>query len=179
MRRHLTIITWLAILVVTAPAVAQRNMTVGLFAGVGGSFDAEPDPGLSQPSLQISLAVPMDDEADLVLRVGALDLDDDQGFGGLRDAALQYATVAGEYKFQEPFYVSGIFLGLGAYRLDGEPFDAREDDEGTALGLTLGVSGDFVLARRWSLLAELSGHWVDFDRAQVFGLAHLGIGYRF
>ena len=49
----------------------------------------------------------------------------------------------------------------------------------TSFGLTLGLTGEFSINRRWSVIAEIAGHWADFDTAQVFATGHIGIGFYF
>ena len=63
---------------------------------------------------------------------------------GLRDAELTFLTIAGEYRFRQPSYDFGIYLGLGGYELAGDDFfEGEVDDRG--LGLALGFTGDFDL----------------------------------
>ena len=64
------------------------------------------------------------------------------------------ASIAGEYRFRQPSYDFGIYLGLGGYELAGDDFfEGEVDDRG--LGLALGFTGDFDLTRRLSVVVEL------------------------
>lgn len=167
-----------------APATAQAqeryNFTASLAAGLAGSTDADPGDGLDNVNLQLGVNFVTEPRTRLALRLGRFDLDSEDRFGTLRNAELTYATVAGEYRFREKFYESGLFLGLGAYQLDGESlFPGGEDDE-TAVGVNLGALGEFELSRRFSVLVELSGHYVDFDQdANVFAMGLVGLAYHF
>ena len=79
--------------------------------------------------------------------------------GGRLNADLTYATVGGEYLFNEGYYTSGVYLGLGWYGLDGGEL-AESDSEGS-IGLALGLTGDFAITKRFSILVELSGHYTE------------------
>jgi hypothetical protein len=157
-------------------AVESYTFTVGLLGGVGGSHDVDPGDGFGNRALQASFSLVREPGVHLGLRLGRLSMDDER-FGSFFDAEVEYATIAGEYRAREDFYESGLFLGLGAYRLQGTR--SGGDDEETAVGATVGVSGEFAVSRRLSLLVELSGHWVDFDEAQLFGTGLAGIAVHF
>ena len=129
----------------------KYNFTAALSLGAGGPLDAdEPDPGLGNTSIQGTLSWITQPKTRVGVRVGQIDLSD-EALGSIFAPDLRYATVSGEYRFQESTYQSGIFLGLGVYSLDGT------NDDDTALGLTLGFTGDFPVSDRWSVLAELVG----------------------
>ncbi len=156
------------------PYIASLN----LLAGVGGSLDGEPTSGFGNANFELGLSVPTDINTVVAVRVGQLDLSQRSAFEGLSDAKLQYATVAGEYRFSENYYTSGIFLGLGAYRLGGDTA-AGHDDE-TQVGITLGVDGEFQITRRLAFLVQLAGHYVNFSgRAQMYANAQAGLAFHF
>jgi hypothetical protein len=157
-------------------AVEPYTFTVSALGGVGGSHDAEPGDGFGNRALQVGLALVREPGVLLGLRLGRVTLEED-GFGSLLDADLEYATVAGEYRLDEGFYESGLFLGLGVYRLQG--LRAGRDAEETALGATLGVNGEFALTRRLAFVVELAGHWADFDEANLFGAGLAGLSFHF
>ena len=118
----LTGITLLLSLVL-APGVTcaqeQYTYSVGILGGIGGSFDATPGDSYSNPSYQLDLSMVTEPRTLVGLRIGRIDLNKDAFFGSLQNADLTYATIGGEYRFQESYYESGLFLGLGAYRLNG------------------------------------------------------------
>lgn len=178
---------WLALLALVvalgaaAPARAAEPylFNVGLLGGLGGPLDADdPDPGASQQTLELQVGLVTEPRTLLQLRVGRVDFDEDDILGDLFSPQLDYATIGGEYRFYENWYDSGIFLGLGAYRLSGDDFEGGSRDE-TAVGLTAGVTGEFEITQHFALLGQISGHYVDFDQSQLFGTAMAGVSFRF
>ncbi len=164
----------LALTLWPASGQAQSHFpyTVGLMAGLGGSTESDPDTGFGNTSWQAQFAMKIDLNTQWGVRLGQLDLDAD---GDLFDGELGYLTLAGEYLFSERFYKSGVYLGLGLYDFDG----ARALEDDSSLGAVLGVTGDFELTARFSVLAELSVHYTDLDHSQFFLMGHVGVGYRF
>lgn len=164
-----------------APAAAAQDLhtyTVTFSGGLGGSFDVEPDAGLDNDSFQLGLSMITDTRTLLVARVGRIGFDSEAGFGGLRDADVTYLTLGGEYRQRRTIYDSGLYLALGGYQLEGTAVAGGDGDE-TAIGLAIGSTADFPINRHLSILAELSGHYVDFDEAQLFGMLHLGLSLHF
>jgi hypothetical protein len=153
------------------PGNAQAQETYSFtVAGLGSD--------LSNTGFQVNLGMVTDARTHVAVRVGQLGLDQDEFFGSLREAELTYATFAGEYRFNEGWYDSGVYLGLGGYRLEGVDL-GNSDSEDTALGLALGFTGEFKVNRWLGVLLELSGHWADFDESQIFGMAHGGLAVHF
>jgi hypothetical protein len=169
----------LMLLLVPGAAGAQElyNFTAGVLGGIGGSTDVEPGDGFDNTGVQVNLTMVTAPRTHVGFRIGRLRLDEQELFGSLSDAELTYLTLAGEYRFQESYYESGIYLGLGGYRLEGTRF--REDERDTSLGVVLGVDGEFKINRWLGVLVELSGHYVDFDEAQIFGMVHGGLAVHF
>ncbi|HVR98249.1 MAG TPA: hypothetical protein VMW27_16655 [Thermoanaerobaculia bacterium] len=167
------------LLLVSGAAGAQElyNFTVGALGGIGGSVDVEPGDGFGNTGGQVNLTMVTEPHTHVGFRIGRLTLDDEESFGTLSEAELTYITLAGEYRFQERYYESGVYLGLGGYRLDGQRFG--EDEQDTSLGAVLGFTGEFKVNRWFGVVIELSGHYVDFDEAQVFGMAHGGLAVHF
>ena len=108
---------------------------------------------------------------------GRLALDEDESFGSLRDAELTYATIGGEYRSHQDFYESGVYVALGGYRLEGTA--AGRDSRDSSWGLAVGVTGELPLKRWLGVQAEISGHYIDFDEAQFFAMAHAGLAIHF
>lgn len=190
--KHLTDATLVALAVLVLPGVllgpppaaaqAQEpyNFTASVMGGLGGSTDADPGDGIDNLALQLGFKLVTQPRTLLGFRLGRFDLGSDDRFGSLTDAELTYATVAGEYRLRERFYDSGVWFGLGIYRLDGTALPGGEDGgDDTAPGLTVGVSGDFQITRKLSFLLELGGHYADLDEANVFVTALAGVGYNF
>jgi hypothetical protein len=162
----------------TAQAIEPYLLSVGILGGLGGPLDAaDPDPGVDQQALQLQVGLLTEARTLVVLRVGRLEMDDDATLGGLAGPKLEYATIAGEYRFYKEWYDSGIFLGLGGYRLQGDRAGVADDD--TSIGLTLGVTGEIELTRMFSVVAELAGHWADLDGSQLFGAGQVGLAVKF
>jgi hypothetical protein len=162
----------------SAQAQETYSFTVAGLGSVGGSLDAEPGDDLSNTGYQVNLGMVTDSRTHVAVRVGQLGLDQDELFGSLREAELTYATFAGEYRFNEGWYDSGIYLGLGGYRLEGVDL-ADRGSEDTAVGLAIGFTGEFKVNRWLGVLLELSGHWADFEESQIFGMAHGGLAVHF
>jgi opacity protein-like surface antigen len=159
-------------------AQESYTFTVAGLGGLGGSLDAEPGDDLSNTGYQLNLGMITDPQTHFEIRLGHLGLDGDELFGSLRDADLSYVTVGGEYRFNENWYDSGIYLALGGYRLEGTAPDGGESRD-TSIGLALGATAEFKVNRWLGVLLELSGHYVDFDEAQIFGMGHGGLAVHF
>ena len=169
------------LLLLPGAARAQQELytfTVAGLGGIGGSLDAEPGDDLGNTGYQLNLSVVTAERTQVGLRVGQLGLDGDEFFGTLRDADLTYLTVGGEYRFSETWYDSGVYFALGGYRLEGTALDGGESRK-DSLGLAVGITGEFKVNRWLGVLLELSGHYVDFDEAQIFGMGHGGIAVHF
>ena len=192
--RTRTLLPLAALLLLLAPGALHAQVqelytfTVGALGGAGGSLDVDRGDALDNFGGQLNLGLVTEARTHLILRLGKLDLDTDEGFGSLDDEAeLTYATIGGEYRWRETYYTSGIYLSLGGYQLEGKQaqFSVEGDffrfveETDTAPGLALGVTGEFPLHRRVGLLVELSGHYVDFEDANVFAMGHAGIAVHF
>lgn len=174
--RTITLVLGLVVLLSPAAAGAQgsNSFTFALMGGLGGSSDSDPDVDLDNTGLQAMFALSTDLGVRFAIRAGRLDMDSSDD-NPLFDTELTYLTLTGEYLVSAGYYESGLFLGIGAYDLDDSPL--VEGD--SALGITLGVSGDFRLNDRFSFLVEFSGHYADLERANVFLMGHAGLAFRF
>lgn len=168
--------TTLSIPVSSARAADSHSYTLGLMAGVGGSLDADPDGGLGNTTLQASFGIWTQPGTQLVVRLGRLDQDAKGVFASFGGGNLSWANVAGEYRLRRPLYESGIYLGLGAYRFEGDRGSLGDD---TAVGGVFGLTGEFDMTPKWAILVDLSVHYADLDVAQTFGIATAGVAYRF
>jgi hypothetical protein len=173
------LVSFAALLFVAAGAHAQDLYTwnLAVLGGVGGSFDVKPGSNFGNASYQLELSRNTELETQVGVRLGHLSLDR-KAFGSLSNAGLSYATVAGEYRFQETYYQSGVFLGLGAYRLTGTDASGAKPSK-TAIGGSVGFTGEFQLRRWLGLLVEVSGHYVDLREAHIYGMAHGGLVVHF
>ena len=161
-----------------AQAIEPYLMSFGVLGGIGGPVDAAaPDPGIDQEVLQLQVGMLTEPRTLVVLRVGRIEMDDDAQLGELSGPSLEYATIAGEYRFFKEWYDSGIFLGLGGYRLQGDRGGRADDD--TAVGVTLGVTGEIEMTQMFSVVAEVAGHWADLDANQLFAAGQVGLAVKF
>jgi hypothetical protein len=160
----------LLVLAGSHPAIAQETdlFALSLLGGVGSATDAAHS-GFQNPSLQIGYTVEIDPEVQIGVRVGGIGFGSEDVVNGHSGPTLTYATVAGGYQFREAIYDSGIYLGLGVYRMEGA---ARA-------GVVLGYTGDFEVSRRWSVLLELNGHYADFRHDQAFAQVLAGVQWHF
>jgi hypothetical protein len=161
-----------------ARADEHYTFSVAALGSIGGSIDADPGDDLSNTGYQLNLAMVTDPQTHLGVRLGRLGLDGDEFFGTLTDADLTYVTVGGEYRFNETWYDSGIYLALGGYRLEGTARDGS-DSRDNSLGLAVGVTSEFKVNQWLGVLLELSGHYVDFDEEHIFAMGHGGIAVHF
>ena len=176
-RLRLTLIAALLLLPGAARAQELYTFTAGLMGGIGGSFDADPGDRLDNPGFQLNFSMVTEPHTLVGFRLGQLALDSEDRFGSLTDAELTYVTAAGEYRFPQTYSDSGLYLGLGGYRLEGNR--GGKDERDTGIGLVLGVTGEFKIKQWLGVLVELSGHYADLDEAQFFGMAHGGIALHF
>ena len=161
-----------------ARAPEPYHFSAGVLGSIGGSVDASPGDDLSNTGYQLNLSMVTDPRTHVGIRVGQLALDGEEFFGSLTDADLTYLTVGGEYRFDETWYDSGIYLALGGYRLEGNDFLGADSRE-TSIGLAVGVTGEFKVNHWLGVLLELSGHYVEFEEAQIFGMGHGGLTVHF
>jgi hypothetical protein len=162
-----------------ARAVEPYLVTVGLLGGVGGPLDADdPDPGTTQPALELQVGYITEPRTILALRVGRLDFGSDDQLGNTFDPQLSYITLAGEYRLYRNWYDSGLFLGLGNYRLTGEDAAGRDRHE-SSWGVIGGATAEFEMARHVSLLTQLTGHYADVEGAQLFATVMAGFNVKF
>ncbi len=163
-----------------ARAVEPYLMSVGVLGGVGGALDADsPDPGVSQRLLQLEVGLFTEPRTLLQARLGRLTFGNGDQLGDLLAPELEYLTIAGEYRFYQSWYDSGLFIGLGAYRLSGDRQAGGRNIEETRVGLTAGATAEFELTHHLSVLTELSGHYVDFHESQLFATAQAGLSCKF
>jgi hypothetical protein len=160
-----------------ARGVELHSIEFHLFGGVGGSNDADPGDGFSNQALEFGVLVPTEPGTQVGVRAGMMTIDGPFG-RYVDDTELQYVHIAGEYRFFEGYYTSGIFIGLGGYRLEGVRPGGQEDSE-DAFGLAVGVTGDFPITRHLAFGLQITGHYIDFDDQQLFATALGGISLRF
>ncbi len=70
------------------------------------------------------------------------------------DGEVHHVETVVEYEFDEPFGSSGLFAGLGYYRLSADGEESRMN-----WGITAGVNADFPITRRYGAVLEAAYHW--------------------
>lgn len=155
-----------------ASSAQQGNHAAGLALGIGGASSADPSTDYGNLGFQAFFSMEVQAGTLFVVRLGRLGL---ESRDSAVDADLTYLTLAGEYLFHAGAYQSGLFLGVGAYDFSA----SRGFGDESALGVTLGTTGDFRLTDRLSLRIEFSGHYADLDYAQFFLMGHAGVAYHF
>lgn len=171
----------LLVTLIAAPRSEAQQLylyTVSALGGFGGSIDAEPGDGLTNTGFQLGISYVTEPRTRVGVRLGKIGLGDDEAFNELLDADLTYATVAGEYLFSEPYYDSWVYIGLGAYEVEGTPLFGGDGNE-SALGGVVGVTGEFHVTQSLDFLVEFSGHYVTFDQSQLFAMGHAGVAFHF
>src|SRR5258708_23324006 len=154
---------------------------MGGMGGGGGSVDVRPGSrNFSNGSWQVEGLVLTEPRIVVALRAGQLALGGkDALFGSRVGADLSYVTLSGQYMFEESYYDSGVYLGLGAYRLGGNDAVTGASASKTVAGGVLGLTGDFKASKRFSVVLELSGHYIDIRQAHIYAMAHGGLAFHF
>jgi hypothetical protein len=96
---------------------------------------------------------------------------------------IDYATVGVSYQFWEGDYTSGIFGGIGGYKVNPDPSpqditNLRDRNE-TVLGWHFGVDGDLRVLTRLSIVGRLTFHYVVSESKRSLLAANIGAAYRF
>lgn len=154
----------------------RYTYSVGLFAGLGGSID-QSDAGFGNGSYQLLLGVVTGQLVRVRARIGAIGFGSEDVLGDLADPSFRYATLAGEYRFDDGHYQSGLFLGVGGYDISGRHRVTGSAEDETTFGFTGGVNGEWRINRKLSVEGELAAHYVLSDFAEFFAAAFAGITY--
>jgi len=154
------------------------TFTLGLLGGVGGALDADPDPGLEERSWALAAGMITAPRTLVVMRAGRLEIEGAPAFERFAQADLEYVNIAGEYRFAQPTYDYGMYLGLGYYQMDGALLAGGSASD-SDVGIVLGLTGDFDVTRYLSVIGEISGHYVFLDDANIFAMANIGLAVHF
>jgi hypothetical protein len=96
---------------------------------------------------------------------------------------LDYATVGVSYQFWEGDYTSGIFGGIGGYKINPDPVDEDitnfRDRNETVLGWHFGVDGDLRIFSRLSIVGRITYHYVVSESKRSLLSANAGAVFRF
>jgi hypothetical protein len=96
---------------------------------------------------------------------------------------IRYGTVGVSYEYWEGTFTSGLFAGIGGYKI--EPRDVPpeianyRDLRETAFGWHVGVDGGFQVVKGLSLLLRLTFHGVLSTSERSLLSAGAGVSYRF
>ena len=92
---------------------------------------------------------------------------------------MDAATLGVSYTFFEGFYTSGMFGGIGGYRIRPEKvasdFQPYADAAETAFGFHVGVDGDFRIAKPVSVILRLTFHGILSQSKRSLLVAAAGI----
>jgi hypothetical protein len=99
------------------------------------------------------------------------------------EVRIDYATVGASYQFWEGDYTSGIFGGIGGYKVNPEPTpediaDLRDFHE-TVFGWHLGLDGDVRVLARLSLVGRITFHKIRSESGRSLLTANAGAVFRF
>lgn len=96
---------------------------------------------------------------------------------------IDYATLGASYEFVTGDYASGIFAGIGGYKIrpDAAPpgFEAFRDPSRTVIGLHVGADGSVRIVSRLSAVGRLTVHYFKADESRTILTAAGGLAYRF
>ena len=181
MNRTLTLaICLLSLAAVLAPAAARAQEDQPLEAtvlfGMGGSYD-EDQAGLTNSGYQVGLSLGIARRTKVGVRIGEIGYDTGDLIATVSSPTFSYVSVGGEYTFAERYYESGVYIALGAYKLEG--FQGGQPFDDSTLGVALGVTGEFEITRRLGLVIEGATHLADFGPARYFVTFYGGLGYHF
>jgi hypothetical protein len=165
----------------SSPAGAQTDYTyrLAVLGGLGGPADSDRDKDFDHEAFQIEVGMVTNQSTLATVRLGKIDLDGGEPYEGLDHAELKFANIAGEYRFDQGYYDFGMYLGLGGYKIDGDPVPGAADAQ-TAIGIVFGINGDFDLTRHLAITAGASAHYIFFDkRSNLYANALAGVAFRF
>ena len=96
---------------------------------------------------------------------------------------MDYATVGISYQFWEGDYTSGVFGGIGGYKVNPDPVaqditNFRDRNE-TVFGWHFGVDGDLRVISRLSIVGRLTYHSVVSESKRSLLTANAGAVFRF
>jgi hypothetical protein len=183
MKKTLILLSFL--LLGALPALAQNNEVGLLFGGAKAMKTAAGGKSDFQHGFEeISYGVDIDQGTIVKIKVGRMDAktafaSKDASGKEVVDAVdakgqVEYADVAVEYRFSEPFGYTGLFAGTGLYRQSGA--NRQESD----YGFVGGVNGIFPISRSVGITAEGAYHWVHFYTPKPrYGTVAVGLRFAF
>jgi hypothetical protein len=169
------------------PALAQETTDLGVIVGGSRRFvDGAPHQNendliesnfsFANTSIELFWSLPIEEDLNFKLKGGRIDTEvsipvevatptaenPDAITLNRRDVEgeVHHLEALVEYEFDEPFGSSGLFAGVGFYRLAAPGEDTQQ-----TWGVSAGVNADFPLTPRYGILLEAAYHWTraDFD----------------
>ena len=180
--------------VLTVPAVAEDwaiGASIGLVNDVERSFrldDFHPHDGNVWVDFQL------EDRVLLRGTAGSMEVNGDNAgltatVGGVPvvlpdlKTRIDYVTVGVSYQFWEGDYTSGIFGGIGGYKINPDPVDEEitnfRDRNETVFGWHFGVDGDLRILSRLSIVGRITYHYVVSESKRSLLSANAGAVFRF
>ncbi len=99
------------------------------------------------------------------------------------DVRIDYATVGASYQFWEGDYTSGVFGGIGGYKVNPEPSPEEitnlRDFHETVFGWHLGLDGDLRVLARLSIVGRITFHKIRSESGRSLLTANAGAVFRF
>ena len=96
---------------------------------------------------------------------------------------IHYVDVAVSYQFWEGDYTSGIFAGIGGYRIDPDSvapgLESFRDPKETVFGFHVGLDGDLRVFSRLSIVGRITFHKLFTDTNRSLLTANAGAAFRF
>jgi hypothetical protein len=96
---------------------------------------------------------------------------------------IHYVNVAASYQFWEGDYTSGIFAGIGGYRIDPDSvapgLESFRDPKETVFGFHVGLDGDLRVFSRLSIVGRITFHKLFTDTNRSLLTANAGAAFRF
>lgn len=96
---------------------------------------------------------------------------------------IHYVNVAASYQFWEGDYTSGIFAGIGGYRIDPDSvasgLERFRDPKETVFGFHAGLDGDLRVFSRLSIVGRITFHKLFTDTNRSLLTANAGAAFRF
>lgn len=165
----------LVLLVVSAmPVLAQDSNEFGVIVGGSRRFvDGAPHQNdddfiesnfsFGNNSIELYWSMPIEEDVNLKFKGGRIESEiaipytpADSTVTNRRDVEgeVHHLESVIEYEFDETFGSSGLFAGLGFYRLSAPGEETRSN-----WGITAGVNSDFPITRRYGVILEGAYHW--------------------
>lgn len=96
---------------------------------------------------------------------------------------IKYATIGVSYEFFEGTFTSGMFAGIGGYKIEPDPVPEDianyRDNRETAFGWHAGADGSWQIVKHLRLVARLTLHGILSTQGRYILSAGGGVTYRF